>query len=108
MKEIPWWVWLLAAGGAYYLYSKSSSAALTSGGQIYVPAGTPMFSDSALTTPAGSTSVATVFPAGTVTGNAVQITLAGATATTSYWINQSAATVATPAQIAAQTAGTLT
>jgi hypothetical protein len=102
MKTIPWWVWALAVGGGLYLWSKSSNA-VTTGSQIYIPAGTPLYSDSGLTTSAGTTSIGSIFTAGTITGNATQITLG----TTPYWVNSSAATAATAAQLSASNAGTL-
>ena len=102
MKEIPWWVWLLVAGGGLYLLTRSG--AVTTGGQVYIPAQTPLYTDAALTQSAGTTSVATVTTAGAITGNALQITIGG----TPYYVNTSAATAATTDQITANQAGTLT
>ena len=102
MKDIPWWVWLLVAGGGLYLLSRSGS--VSTGGQIYVPAGTQLYTDAALTQAAGATSIATVTTAGAISGSSVQITVGG----TPYYINASAATAATTAQITANQAGTLT
>jgi len=110
MKGIPWWVWLLAAGGGLYLLTRSGS--VSTGGQVYIPAGTPLYTDAALTQSAGTTSVASVTTAGTISGNSLQIVIGG----TPYYVNLSppaslsvaAPSTATTAQISSAQAGTLT
>lgn len=102
MKGIPWWVLLVVGGGVLYLATRSGS--VSTGSQIYVPANTQLYTDAALTQAVGATSVATVTQAGAISGNALQITVAG----TPYYIASSAATAATTAQITANQAGTLT
>jgi hypothetical protein len=102
MKGIPWWIWLVVGGGALYLATRSGS--VSAGSQIYVPAGTQLYTDAALTQGVGATSVATVTQAGATSGSSTQITVNG----TPYYINASQASVASAAQISANQAGTLT
>lgn len=102
MKDIPWWVWVLVAGGGLYLLTRTG--AVSTGSQVYIPAGTPLYTDAALTQSAGASSVAGIFTAGTIQGSAMQITVDG----TPYWVNTQTATAATTAQISAFQAGTLT
>ena len=102
MKDIPWWVWLLVAGGGLYLVTRSGS--VSTGSQVYIPSGTPLYSDAALTQSAGATSIAAVYTAGTMQGGAMQVTVNG----TPYWVNANTASAATTAQLQAFNAGTLT
>jgi hypothetical protein len=102
MKDIPWWLWLVVAGGGLYLLTRSGS--VSTGSQVYIPANTPLFSDAALTQSAGATSIAGIYTAGTMQGGAMQVTVNG----TPYWVNANTASVASAAQLSAFNAGTLT
>jgi hypothetical protein len=109
MKEIPWWLWLVAVGGGLYLWSKSSSGGTGVGAQVYIPASTSLYSDAAMTQLAGQTSAGGLSTVSQVQGNASQISVGGYTgsAGTMYWVATSALAPATAAQISASNAGTL-
>jgi len=108
MKEIPWWFWLVAIGGGLYLWSKSSGSTGV-GAQVYLPNGTTLYNDAAMTQAAGTTSAAGLSTVSQVSGSASQISIGASTGSAGnlYWVATSALQPATAAQVSASNAGTL-